>query len=449
VTPNPPVIFDGGTDGGVQPVRSPPLAHFEIQPPTRFSDSFLLDASGSFDSHTAAAELQMSWSFTAPIDLPPWTAWTNTKIAQPNLAAGGSIVVLAVRDGDDDIGYAARQVFASARPEDWCVVTTDVEGVDGATDCATNLGLDGKLSFDEAVQRSNSTVLTQTIVINTPMALRGPPVIVTSTARVIGSPGVSLQRELILRDGPLQIAGLEITGGGKLTVEQGQMVELTDSRVHDSSGLFVAGKLAVKRTVFERCASFPCITVAGSWAQLSVEQSSFSGTGAGYAIDAPQCLQIGSARGLDLIGNTLTGFATAIRIGLGCVRPSRLAHQTFHRNGVAIEYAGGGQHVLRNSIFTEQRARAIEGCAAVTFASRRDHLLHLNADDDCLASDLGVVAVDPHYVAPAAGDLRLGYGSPAIDAAPLILENGALDVNGPFPGLYQGLAPDFGGRETY
>ena len=123
---------------------------------------------------------------------------------------------------------------------------------------------------------------------------------------------------------------------------------------------------------------------------------------------------------------------------------------TFHRNGVAIVYAGGQTHVLRNNIFSEQSTSAIQGCAAVMFSARRDHLLHLNGSDDCLASDPGATTIDPLYVAPSLGDFRLRRQSAAIDAAPAVTEGSAtLDVNGPFPGSYQGMGPDLGGRETY
>jgi hypothetical protein len=43
-----------------------------------------------------------------------------------------------------------------------------------------------------------------------------------------------------------------------------------------------------------------------------------------------------------LIGNTITGFALAIRIDATCDRPSRIAHRMLHRNGIAIEYAPPG-----------------------------------------------------------------------------------------------------------
>jgi hypothetical protein len=138
------------------------------------------------------------------------------------------------------------------------------------------------------------------------------------------------------------------------------------------------------------------------------------------------------------MGNTFSGFATAIRVGSGCIRPTRIVHQTFHGNGVAIEYLGGADHVLRNNIFTAQQVTPVQGCTA-SFAARNDHLLYANADNGCIGSDPRVVPLNPWYVSSATGDFRLRYGSPAIEAA----------VNGPAPNDFQGLGPDFGARETY
>jgi hypothetical protein len=133
-------------------------------------------------------------------------------------------------------------------------------------------------------------------------------------------------------------------------------------------------------------------------------------------------------------------------VGAECVRPTRIVHQTFHGNGVAIQYAGGDGHVLRNNIFTAQQVAAVQGCA-VPFAvgGRKDHLLYANVSDGCIGGDLGIVPDNPRYVSSAKGDFRLRYGSPAIDTAPEM----SLDINGPAPNNFQGTAPDFGGRETY
>ncbi|HYX91241.1 MAG TPA: hypothetical protein VE782_06750, partial [Myxococcaceae bacterium] len=47
------------------------------------------------------------------------------------------------------------------------------------------------------------------------------------------------------------------------------------------------------------------------------------------------------------------------------------------------------------------------------------------------------------FASPDGGDLRLLGGSPLIDAAPLIVnDGGVVDVNGAAPGAYFGLGPD-------
>jgi hypothetical protein len=189
--------------------------------------------------------------------------------------------------------------------------------------------------------------------------------------------------------------------------------------------------------------------VQGGNADLIVRQSSFASTGEGQAIVAPECVRIANGFSVDLLGNTFSGFATAVTIGAQCVRPTRIVHDTFHANRVAIDYQGGTEHVLRNSIFTAQQVEAVRGCdsPAITFAAgqRQDHLLYGNNSIGCIASDPGIVMANPLYVSSVNRDFRLRYGSPAIDAAPTV----AVDVNGPAPNDYLGSGPDFGGCETY
>ncbi|HYX90575.1 MAG TPA: right-handed parallel beta-helix repeat-containing protein, partial [Myxococcaceae bacterium] len=403
--------------------------------------------------------LKISWSFTLPTSAPPWpdwtVDWTSGKTASHAFTTVGlETVVLAVKDADADIGYAARTLSVANSLQEICVVNSGTDRDDGALDCAGNSGPDGVLSIDEAVRLSQSPARTETIVLipptpGTPMPLTGGPLTVDSVLYIVGTAGVTIQREIIAQNSPVTLIGVEVAGpNGKLTVPNGTTLKLLDSTIRDAPGIEVDdGHLAVERTRFERCIG-ACIIMNGPYqaADLTVSHSSFSGGGSGYGIDAQQCVWNGGSRSLDLISNTFSGFDTAIRVGAGCVRPTRVVHQTFHGNAVGIDYLGGSQHELLNNIFTGHSQSAILGCA-VSFATgrRKDHLLYGNASDGCIGSDPETLRADPKYVSAADGDFRLRYESPAVDrAAPT-----GLDVNGAAPGDYQGSGPDLGGRETY
>jgi hypothetical protein len=451
---------DAGSPDAGSPDRAPPLADFAITSArfgtgpaaSSFGSSVSFDSSPSRDIQTPAAELQVSWSFAAPASAPPWTLWTTTTTAENSFRLVGlATVVLAVKDADGDIGYAERTLSIADGTRDVCVVTTGSSAKDGATSCSQGpayYGSDGELSLDEALQISNSPSVSETIVLGKPMVLTGLPLYVDSGVQIVGAPGVRIEREIVAQNSPITLIGVEIAGpNGKLTVPNGTRVHLVDSAVHDSPGVVVSdGYLAVERTRFDRCTGGTCITINGPLqaAELVVSQSSFSGTGSGYGIDSQQCARSSGSYSMDLISNTFTGFATAIRVGMQCDRPTRIFHQTFHGNGVGIDYLGGAQHELRNNIFTAHSISAVQGCS-VSFAARSDHLLDANASDGCIGGDATTLRRNPWYVSTTGGDFRLRYGSPAVDVAPAT----GLDVNGAAPGAYLGAGPDYGGRETY
>jgi hypothetical protein len=464
--------IDGGSiDGGpididppdAGPVRAPPEPRFTIY--GQYGDLAIgvqgadagFDAGASTDTQTPATELSVSWHFngaaTSLPDSPPWTPWTTVKTAGHTPTSGIQTVVLAAKDADQDVGYFARAMSVVPRVEELCFVTTAIARDDGAVDCSHNgkssNGPDDLLSLDEAVRIAGNTAGPQTIFLyarpdQPPVTFQGDPLTLGSSMQLVGMPGVVIQRELVIGAVPITLIGLDIAGpGGKVTVPAGLDAHLVDSRVRNTS-LAVAGDLTAERTRFEQCTG-ACIVVNDVNAELTVSHSTFRGAGAGHAIDAIQCgWRTATVFSVDLLGNTFSGFFTAIRVGSGCVRPTRIVHQTFHGNGVAIEYLGGADHVLRNNIFTAQQVTPVQGCT-VSFASRSDHWLFANAANGCIGSDLRVLSENPQYVSSAKEDFRLRHGSPAIDAA----ANLDLDVNGPAPNNFQGVAPDFGARETY
>ena len=465
------VVTDGGIvdidepDAG--PLRAPPQARFTVLPPYDIAIGFQVegtkvDASPSDDAQTPATDLNVSWNFSgataAPLPLwpttaPPWTRWTTTKTTQDVLPYGVTTVVVAARDADGDIGYGARAVSVVDNTE-FCFVTTPLSRDDGASGCADEdlFGDDRVLSLDEARRLTSSPQGNETIVLladpAAPATFTGDPITIDSVVQIVGMPGAIIGREIVAGNAPVTFIGLAFVGpGAKLTVPTGMKAVVLDSSFRDA-GIVSAGQLIVERTRFEKCAG-TCIAVNGAGAELIVTQSSFDGAAGDEAIDAPECIRNGNGFALDLVGNTFTGFSTGVRIGAGCARPTRIVHDTFHANGLAVDYLGGNGHVLRNNIFTAQQIAAVRGCdlAAVTFASdqRRDHLLYGNASAGCIGADPGIVNTHPLYVSSTNRDFRLRFGSPAVNAAPDL----GLDANGPAPNRYLGSGPDFGGRETY
>ncbi|HZA52025.1 MAG TPA: hypothetical protein VE549_14870 [Myxococcaceae bacterium] len=460
---DPPINID---PPAIETVRAPPRAWFVFvhgddrldRAISVVSAAVYVDGSGSTDTQTLAADLRVSWNFSGNPISPPWPEWTTTKTARGTFSRGGvTTVAMAVIDADEQVGHVARAISVVSDPTDLCFVTTALPGDNGdATDCTpAGSGLDGLLSLDEAVRIANTAVGDQTIVLSAPSELapvvfKDPegsapvPLRLKRMAQIVGAPGAIIAREIIAENGPITLIGVEVAAPGKVTIPHGYTLVLLDSRIRDTNVL-VAGHLMVERTRFERCDG-ACITVNGLSADLVVSESSFAGAGSGDGIDVRQCNSNGTAFSMELVGNTFSGFATGIRVGSGCDGSTRIVHQTFHGNGTGVDYLGGDGHVLRNNIFTAQQVAAVGGCD-VPFASegRRDHLLYGNASDGCLATDTGVVIAHPLYVSSADGDFRLREGSPAVNAAPPL----DIDVNGRATNDYLGVAPDFGGRETY
>jgi hypothetical protein len=448
-----------------EPVRAPPQARFAFVHGDEgldraigdLSTEIQVDGSRSTDTQTPAAELRVSWNFSGNPISPPWTPWTTTKTDSGTFSRSGvTAVVMAAIDADGDVGYLARAISVVSRPTELCLVTTPLAKDDGATDCSpAGSGLDGLLSLDEAVRIANTTVGNQTIVLSAhpelaPVVFQDGdpsspvPLRLTRVVQIVGTPGAIIAREIIAENGPMTLIGVEVVGPGKLTIPHGYTIVLLDSHIHDTH-VFVGGHLMVERTRFANCDG-ACITVEGLSADLVVSGSSFVGAGSDDAIDVRQCAWNGNAYSMELVGNTFSNFGTGVRVGSGCDGSTRIVHQTFHGNGVALEYLGGDGHVLRNNIFTAQQLTPVLGCG-LRFATDgcRDHLLYGNADDGCIATCPGVFITHPLYVSSADADFRLREGSPAANAAPLL----GIDINGLEPNDYHGRAPDFGGRETY
>ncbi|HZA52026.1 MAG TPA: hypothetical protein VE549_14875, partial [Myxococcaceae bacterium] len=375
---------------------------------------------------------------------------TTLKTETSTFAAGKETVLLQVRDEDGDVGYAAKRIFVAADSTIICSVTTAADVDDNAQDCGTSFGPDGKLSLREAVRIANTLRQRHLIEFDLPVssvlagASSGSAIEIDEEVRIAGSPGVTLGRELVIKStGQARISGLAIGPGTRLNLLAGAKLDITDCEFRGAEPIRVEGQLKARRTVFRDCQD-ACIS--GEGGDVHIEQSSFVDGAVGIDLVTCPLIPLEISPVLDLAGNTFVGFATAIQVGLSCERPTNIVHQTFYRNTVAISYEGGQQHVLQNNIFSEQTVPVL-GCEDPSlFLVRSNHALHANTLAGCLSGDPGVISFAPRFAAPSAGDFRLIYGSPLIDAAPAISD---LDLNGPAPDLFFGTGPDYGGRETY
>jgi CSLREA domain-containing protein len=131
---------------------------------------------------------------------------------------------------------------------------------------------------------------------------------------------------------------------------------------------------------------------------------------------------------------------------------SFLRHNTFFRNPHGLKLKGVIVRVaVQNNVFVSMGTtdNGITYDAGSTFMPL-DHndffgFAANRACDGCMGlMGPNTLSVDPMFVSPAGGDLRLQPGSPVIDKGIDTL----LDVNGAAAGLYNGSAPDMGAFES-
>lgn len=123
-------------------------------------------------------------------------------------------------------------------------------------------------------------------------------------------------------------------------------------------------------------------------------------------------------------------------------------HNLFHGNGTDGLAASGPTLVVRDNLFSENGHFGVNAAQNDFAGGAFDHNGFFGnqkaATIPPLATGPSDVLADPLYINTAAGDFRLAPDSPAVNAG---VDTG-LDVNGPAPGLYSGLAPDLGPEET-
>ena len=455
---------------GELPSRSPPTAALTATPAVAESGQpVTLDASGSSDYQTAAADLQARFDLVdAATGAPPsgWTGWSawgplgSITFAFP--AAGTWSARVEVRDADGDVGYGSTTV--SVRPiAVTCVVDTDADVDDaGVLSCdgARIMG-DGLLSLREALRVAPTG---GTVGFAAPFTVRAASALTASTQLEIVGYGVVLDAPALdvnanTATAPFRIVGLELsraTGEAAVTVFNGtraifEDVRLRGARIADN------GTLTLQRVRMEGCPG-SCVTTNDTSGQdvFTVRHSDFRGTGGGgVGLEIAQCAR----HRLSLVAqsNVFSGLAEAIRVDATCNGQTTIVHNTFEGNGTGIAYNATGDtttNVLRNNVFTNQRVAAASGCERASFGTRDYHLLWQNASAGCLgATDAGATTGDPRYVLPTHGDYRLqptsaalGVGSPPDLDLGLYLLPAFPSAPGP---RFLGAGPDRGGLESY
>jgi hypothetical protein len=445
------------------PIRSPPTVSVTATPAVVLTgDDVLLDASGSTDYQTPAADLLVSWDFLGTATAPPpwpdvlgdaWTPWSTLKSVTNTFSPFGTYTVrVAVRDADGDVGYGV--VVVRARGAGYfCTVNTASDQDDASVTSCDNAAWigDGRLSFREALRVAGAD---ETIGFASPMTITGSSSFeVFANVVEIQGPGVVIKdTTLVVNVGtsPVLIRGLEFTGAAPaVTVMNGHAATLQDVYVHDSRGIESYGAATLERVRMERC-SGPCVAVfdATGTDTLTVSHSQFIGSSTGIALDFAAC----DPTRLALVARSslFTGFDQAIR--LGCGGQTTIQHNTFEANGTGVAYFATAStgHSLRNNIFTNHSTSAVARGGA-SFTDRDYHLLWQNVSDGGLGADPNALAADPLYLFPAQGDFRLALlptKSSAVDSAVDL----GLRLLPAFPtaGLrFLGTGPDRGAYESW
>jgi hypothetical protein len=423
--------------------RTPPLARPRArQPAARVGVAMTFDASASTDRESPASALRYSWDFsgTNP-NPPPWTPWSASPTASFSYDTDGyRLVRLAVRDADGDIGYSAVLVVVVRPTVEVCVVDAPSVALDdGATDCTSARGTDGRLSLAEALRLHRAGQGARILLLAPGVTVSGPASFtLANDVWLMGSGASALDGvSFTVPAGiSLVLGSLDYRGpSASVTVQGSGILALDTVELRGGAALDSAGTLYLLHSRLSGCTG-ACVEMTGASSSLFARESALLDSSVG--VHASGC----ATAGVDLVGMLFARNTTGVRIDGTCVS-SRLVGVTFDENATGLDLRAGTGHELRNALFTRNTTAAT--CTSATF-SRGDALLGWsNGGDGCLPAPGISLRVDPRYVSPVEDDFRLEPWSPAVNAGATV----NLDTNDAAPGDYTGSAPDLGGRETW
>jgi hypothetical protein len=354
-----------------------------------------------------------------------------------------------VKDTDGDIDYRSGWVRVLNVGDRRCTVNTANDVDDGATSCTGPFGADGKLSLSEAVRLSNATPQLEAIIFSTTMTITSAGIYdLDADVDIYAQPGVILVgKTLRVRNNNTNITifGLEMSNQtARFDITgSGDNVQLHDVYMHDMPGIQVSrAALTLEQIRMAACVGGPCINKASANAgSITLSYSELRNSPGQVAVNIADCPGAGTV--LDMFSNTIAG-GFSFGVATSCNGPMLVRENTFDQVQTGVAYQGGTGHVLVDNIFTSNSVSAAT-CGTATFTTRSHHQLFGNASNGCVNGDPNTLTTDPRFAFESAGDLRLAFGSPAIDSA---LDTG-LDVCFGFPGNFEGAGPDRGGRESY
>ncbi|HSN90618.1 MAG TPA: PKD domain-containing protein [Anaeromyxobacteraceae bacterium] len=421
---------------------------------------FTLDASASSDAEDPASALR--FRFDADGDGAWEGSFSSVPVLDHRYAAPG--VYTAAVEVLDSAGLSGRAtvLVVVAAPGDEVQVTT---ALDEANPNATPSEPGGTgLSLREAVAWVNAQRAPLTITLAAPLdvAMSGTQglVLAASNAAVVGEPGVTLDfgglgGACIQLDRPGQrLVGVTIAGctgtfvstsGPGSQVAQVTVVGVGGTAIGIEGLADLAGPSASSRIGPGNDLSGLATAVNLLGSDYEVVGNRLHGNLIGCEVHGGRASlhQNVFARQTIVPAVPASGVGLLVHTGPG---PVEVFHDTFDRNeGDGLRSSVVDDLRIRNGLFTGNGGYGVNGLAA---GLTLDH-------DGFFANALGPVSaelstgptdvlLDPLYVDGPGGDLRLLPASPAVDAA---LDTG-LDVNGPGPGRYDGLAPDLGAEES-
>ncbi|MBL8953864.1 MAG: right-handed parallel beta-helix repeat-containing protein, partial [Myxococcaceae bacterium] len=425
--------------------RSPPIARFTWSPAViNTGQTVNFDASSSSDYQTPTAQLQVSFD---PENDGNFSGYTTTKTFSHRYDVAGLYRVrMLVRDTDGDIDYRSGWVRVLNAGDRRCRVTTSSDVDDGATNCTGSNGADGQLSLAEAVRLSNSQVGTDRITFANAMTVTSTgSYALTGDTQIYAQAGVILAGKTFAVSGAnadVEVYGLEMTAQSSPVAVSGTgaTLVLTDVYFHDMAGVTMSsGDVTLEQVRMSNCTQACVAQTAAGAGLLSVRYSDFRNSPSQAALSFS-----GGCSGslLDMFSNTFTDFAFGVQAT--CSGTMAIRHNTFEAVGTGIALNGGANNVVQNNIFSNVTVSA-GTCGAATFTTRSHHVLFGNVSNGCLNGDPSTLTSNPSYAFASADDLRVAFGSPAVNSA---FDTG-LDLCLGFPGDYLGSGPDRGGRESY